>query len=61
MPPEPSISSAFELARRSFEAADWLDGVAIRVTNDLDIEEGRAAAERMTQSLRAPGGQGHAA
>jgi len=39
----------------------WLDGVAIRVTNYPDIEEGRAAAERMAQSLRAHGGQGHAA
>jgi ketosteroid isomerase-like protein len=149
MPPEPSSSSAFELARRSFEAADsgdfdwmisfygpesvfdmspwglgthsgllairtffedwigafdefemkveeirdlgngvvfavaiqdarpaggrgnlrlrhaavslWLDGVAIRVTNYPDIEEGRAAAERMARSQRAHGGEGHAA
>jgi hypothetical protein len=35
----------------------WLDGVALRVTNHPDIEEGRAAAERMAQSLRAHDGR----
>jgi hypothetical protein len=33
----------------------------MRVTNYPDIEEGRAAAERLTESLRVHGGRKHAA
>jgi hypothetical protein len=41
--------SSGETQLRSAAAGDWEDGLFLRITNYLDIDEARAAAERLAQ------------
>jgi ketosteroid isomerase-like protein len=42
-------SSSSEVRFRSASAAVWADGLQVRVSNYLDIDEARATAERLAQ------------
>ncbi len=51
MTEESTTPDLIELVRRNTAAvSSWADGLAERITNHTNIDEGRAAAERLAES-----------
>jgi ketosteroid isomerase-like protein len=44
------LDSSGDVRMRYASVAEWAEGTIMRITNYLDIDQGRAAAERLAES-----------